>query len=100
MWDVKEIFGMTYCRRRDLSSYDRRNGRVTEWDEVAFLARGKVGETGEDDRGSDTRWMLLGTLVDNVDDANLDGAIDEFCDQLKKDMRDAAAQLRAARDED
>ena len=97
---VKEIYGVGYCRRRDLSPYERRNGRDTNDNEVAFLARGRIGEDGNDDRGSDTRWVWLADLVqvDNIEDSDLDGVLDEFFDALKDDVKVAVERLRKERD--
>ena len=93
---VKELYGVGYCRLRDLSPYDRRNGRDTFKEEVAFLVRGRIGEDGDDDRGSDTRWVRLAQLVanDNIEESELDGALDTFFDALKTDIKGMLRDLR------
>ena len=65
------MHGVGYCRRRDLGSYARRNGRDTQDEDAAYLVRGKIGQDGDDDCGSDTRWVRLKDLVnnENIEDA-------------------------------
>ena len=95
MWDIKELYGAAYCRRRDLNPYDLANGRDTYHEEVALLVRGKVGEDAADDRGSSTRWIRLQELVDNCD-GQIDETIEEL-DALKEFIQEAAEALREAK---
>ena len=101
MQSVTEVYGVGYCRRRDFSNYELRNGRVTFKHEVAYLVRGKIGEDADDDRGSDTRWVRLEDLVknENIDDEELDTLLDDFFDELKADAKRFRRELREERDE-
>ena len=96
---VKELYGIGYCRRRDLAGYERRNGRDTFKEEVALLARGRIGVDCDDERGCDTRWVRLAELVenDNIEDDDLDAALNEFFDALKADIKGMVDDLRAER---
>ena len=94
---VAEIYGITYCRRRDLSPAERRNGRDTMAEEMALLARGKVGDFAEDDQGSDTRWMTVGELM-KVPDDELDDAIETYFEQAKEHTLQFVKEMRERRD--
>ena len=97
---VKEIYGMGYCRRRDFTNYELRNGRVTYKHELVYLVRGKVGEDADDDRGSETRWVHLEQLVknENINDDVLDAALDTFFDEAKRDAKQFLRELREERE--
>ena len=98
MWAVHDFYGDAYCALEEFSPYDRRNGRETSAEEWTLLAHGKIGETKEDDRGSDTRWVSLAELVRNVDDNELDQALADYAEQWLADVQQAVATLREARD--